>query len=549
MRKIIGVHGNVVILFLITFILYAPFSNKAFHMDSPVIVYGANQIIKDVIDPPLGEYGHLLSKWNKTGITKDSFYHATPHPPLVLLYLAPFVKIFGKSELVINWAMFPFYLFSVLFFYLFVRQFYKDESLWQSVLFVVSPAVFVNSQNVMLDTPLMSMVLASFYFLFKSDKKKDTFVAGLFAGLACLIKFTAGTLFFSALVYFIFKRDFKRVLYFFAPFILLNGLWLIHNIIILGKSQLISNEHANYILGDIRYRFERMISYIGGGWIFPFIPVILFLTIKDKVKIALISGGMLLPFSLFLIYKKSFTLVQSSFYLISVLSTILLIYSFLFFKNDKIKKEIKYALIVHFALQLIGGPFLTLYAVRYTLPFAFIIIIAFQMLLEKQDKFRHKTVYYIAIIISLTISISLAISDYQISGANRRVAKEVTRLGDKDQKLYFQGRLGYLYYMYNEGFTYFEKDKHQLKYGDLLLKNYYYSGDRELFEVAKDDIEKVAIFCYPLFNFVTKGGKSGFYGYDRLPYWYIPSEKSKREYTLFRYIGSSENKESQTTKN
>ncbi len=514
-------------------------------MDSPVTAYGASQVANNPVNPALGHYGHLLAKWNKTGITKESFYHSTPHPPLVLLYLAPFVKFFGVNEFVINLAMFPFLLLSVFFFYLLLRLFFKDESLWLSLIFIVSPAVFVNSQNVMLDTPLMSMILASFFFLFKSDNNLDSFLAGVFAGLACLIKFTAGTLFFSSLIYFYLRKDFKRAFYFLIPFILLNGSWFAHNIIIFGKSQLISNEHANYIFGDIRYRFERMIAYIGGGWVFPIIPIALFLTKKKRAKVVLIFISALIPFSLFLILKKSYILSESFFYLISVLATILLVYSLLFFRNEKIKNEIKYALIAHFAFQFIGGPFLTLYAVRYTLSFAFIGIIAFQIILENQDKFNKKIIYSITFFSSLLISLGLAISDYQLSAANRRVVKEVARIKDTNKPLYYQGRLGYLYYMYNEGFTYFEKDLHELKEGDLLLRNYYYSGDGELFSIAKDHVEKVAVFSYPLFSLVTKGGKSGFYGYDRLPYWFIPRSNSKREYVLFRYIGTSRINEKQ----
>lgn len=538
MIEILKLRKNFFLIFLITFFLYIPFLNKAFHIDSPVTVHGARQLSKDLLNPPLGEYGQLLSKWNQTGIDTSSFYHATPHPPLVLIYLAPFVKIFGDREFIINFVMFPFYLFSIVFFYLLARRFFGEDSIFLSIIFALSPAVFVNSQNVMLDTPLMCMTLASFYFLFNSDELKNVVFAGIFAGLACLIKYTAGTLFFSAILYFVLKKEYKKMLYFLIPLLFLNGIWFIHNLFILGKSQLISNEHAYYIMGDIRYRFERMISYIGGAWFLPIIPVALFLTLKDKLKFIILSVIILLPLTAFLIFKKSYNFGEAIFYLVSALSFIILTYSLISLKDDKFNKVDRYTLLSHWTLQLLGGPFLTLYAVRYTLLFGFLTIYALQLLIQHQRFVSKKLIYVSTIVISLIISIGLSISDYQICGANRRVVEEVRRLKGDDQKVYFQGRLGYLYYMNKAGFVYFDKEIHNLKEGDLLLRNHYFSGDGGLFSHVRGKIEKVAEFNYPIFRLVPKGGKSGFYGYNRLSYWFLKKKQAKRAYTLYRYVGN-----------
>lgn len=531
--------NKITALFIITILLYTPFTNKAYYMDSPVTVYGAKQMTKNLFNPPLGEYGKLLSKWNNTGITEDSFFHSTPHPPLISMYLAPIINWFGEKEIIINWCMFPFYFFSVFCFFLLISLFFKEDAFWLAIIFAISPAVFVNSQNVMVDTPLMSMVLASFYFLFRSENRMDTLWAGIFAGFACLIKFSAGTLFFTAFTYFFIKKDFKRSLLFFAPFVLFNGFWLIHNFLLFGKSQLISNEHSHYILGDLRYRLERMISYVGGAWIFPLFPISLFLLLKNRVKVVFISIVTLLPFFMFLILKKSYSIIESGFYIISVLSAILLIFAFSFFENNSIKKEFKYTLVVHLILQVLGGLFLTLYAVRYTLPFAFIMIIAFQLIVLEQNKISKHLIYKATISFSLLISIGLSISDYQISDANRSFAEEIKRINVDQKSVYYQGRLGYLYYMNHANFIYFEQNKHQFQDGDLILKNTYFSGDGELLEVVKNNIEKIEVFTFPLFNLITKGGVSGFYGYDRLPYWIVHPKKSNRKYILYRYTDNS----------
>lgn len=536
MKKLINKYSEQLSLLIMTLFLFLPFSNKAFHMDSPVTIYGAKQISENFINPSLGDYGKYLTKWNKTGLPEKSLFRATPHPPLILIYLSPFIKIFGEQEFVLNFAMYPFYFLSVLFFYLLLKQFFKKDSFWLSIIFALSPAVFVNSQNVMLDTPLMALTLISLYFLFKADNSSNAFWAGFFAGLACLIKITAGTLFFSAFVYYFIKKDLKKFLFFIAPFITLNGLWITHNLFLYGRTQLISNEHAHYIIGDMRYRFERMISFIGGGWIFPFIPIVLFIKLQKNIKQFIGIASLVFFYSVILLLRKDYSILEVFFNFISLISGIILIYSFITMVSDEIDKSKRLALVTLLILQLVGGPFLTLYAVRYTLPFAFITIITLQMMLIHTN-YNHRRVYLITAMISLAISFSLSISDYQISGANKNVVKEVAKLKTWDKKLYYQGRLGYLYYMYNAGFIYFEKEKQKLENGDLLLRNHYFSGDRVLFEIAGDKIEKITEFNYPLFPIVTKGGKSGFYGYDRLPYWYLPLSKAKRTYTLYRYIG------------
>ena len=97
-------------------LIYLPFSNKPFFMDSPITVYVAKQMCINFLNPPIGEYGKLLAPWNHTELPSSSVFYITPHPPLIPAYLSFFVRFFGENELILNWAIFPFIYYLLYFF-------------------------------------------------------------------------------------------------------------------------------------------------------------------------------------------------------------------------------------------------------------------------------------------------------------------------------------------------------------------------------------------------------------------------------------------------
>ena len=190
-------------------------------------------------------------------------FFITPHPPLIPLYLAPFIALFGENELALNWAMFPFYAAAALLFFALCGLLAPRWRYEATLLFMLSPVVFVNAQNVMLDLPLADFCMAAFYFAFRSRKFSDALMAGLFAALACLTKFTGGAVVAGAVVFYCCEKRWKHAAVFLLPVAVLYGAWMVHNVVTWGAIQLFANDHAHYRFGDIRYRFERLISYLG----------------------------------------------------------------------------------------------------------------------------------------------------------------------------------------------------------------------------------------------------------------------------------------------
>src|SRR5216110_1486013 len=76
----------------------APFLNKAFHIDDPLFLWMAQQIVKDPLDP----YGFTV---NWSSFTQPMSM-VMQNPPLCSYYIAAIASVFGSSELALHSAFF-----------------------------------------------------------------------------------------------------------------------------------------------------------------------------------------------------------------------------------------------------------------------------------------------------------------------------------------------------------------------------------------------------------------------------------------------------------
>lgn len=525
-RIIMWLKNPFCILFLVCVAGYTLFSNKAFHMDSPVTVYMARQMSQNLLNPQIGDYGRFLSFWNHTDLPHTSAFYATPHPPLVPLYLTLFVALFGENEPALNWAMFPFFFFGVVFFFKIAALFLPRWRLESALLFAVCPVVFVNAQNVMIDVPLMTFCMGAFYFLFRSRSKKDAVVAGLFCGLACLTKFTGGTIVLSGILYFGLSKRWKECLWFLLPFVVLYGLWTAHNLIFWGKIQLLSNGHAQYIIGDVRYRFERLFSYAGGTIVLPVFPLVFALFSKKYRIPALVFAAAASLWSLLLWTRLHYSVFSASLYALCASAGALLLYGTCVFSLTDENRPRGYSLFSHVIMQLIGGGFLTLYSSRYLLPVVFACVLFLTRLVDSLDiRISKKHIWTLMIITCAAVSLLLSISDYQFVNAERRVAADVAKQYPHNT-VYYCGRLGYLYYADRAGFLNLMSTATAPSRGDLMLKNPV-SHDDDGFFTDTTQLTLISILRYSMSPMRAMTGRAGFYGDDRLPYAWVTNPKDR----------------------
>ena len=524
------------LLFCIAILLYMPFSAKPFHIDSPITIYIAQQLLVNPLDPPAGSMGPLLWPWNHTDLPLSSAFHATPHPPLIPLYTAGIIKCFGDSEPVVNWSFFPFYFGALFFFYHLCIHIGIRMRFSATLLFAVSPALYINAQNVMYDVPLACFSIACFERMFKNDRFSDAAVAGIFAGLACLTKFTAGTLCIAGAYHFALRKQWQHLLIFLVAAGIFNSAWLLHNLYYFDGWQLLKNGHAHYLPGDIRYRFERMISYIGAGYFFPAFPMYLWWISRRFRKIGLIAGAGTFLWSILMVIVLDYSVISAFFYFLCSFSGLLLLLQSGTLLNGTPSSPFgapyqRYTLAIHALLQIFGGLFLTLYAVRYTLSFIFILIIVSMMIIETWLSLRHRIILLnAAITVSLLLSILLSIGDFQIVNAEKKVTADlINRYPEK--VIFYKGRLGYLYYMYRIGAKNLMFPPNKPVPGNLVIKNCFYHDDTDYF-TARRNLQLVDTLVYPLFPLKTIGGCAGFYGNDRLPY-SVDLKKAVRVFKVF----------------
>jgi hypothetical protein len=520
-----------VIIVVACAIAYVPFSNKAFFMDSPVTVYMARQLLKSPVDPPIDAYGMLLAPWNHTDLPTSSAYYATPHPPLVPLYLAPFVAVFGEDETVLNWAMFPFFALSIVFFYGIASLLISSSKRVATLLFAISPVVFVNMHDIMLDVPLMACTLGSLLFLLRARNRTDAIVSGIFAALACLTKFTGGTLVVSGIVFFVLSKKWKDCAFFLVPIAVLYGGWTLHNYLTWGNLQLFANGHARYTAGDIRYRFERFVSFFGGTVVVP--PLALFIAFYDKRLNApsLVAGIAAAGWSFLLWQRLHYSVTSALVYAVCAWSGIVLLLMAGKLLRSRPAPQ-RASLAVHVAGQIAGGLFLTSYGSRYMLPFAFLGILGFAHASIGIGMPGVRRVILVGAVISAgALSAGLSISGFQFAQADKDAAARISALAS-DHNVYYSGRLGYLYYMNRAGARSLLRTQQQPRTADFLVRNEICKDDGQFFGDTAS-LQPANRMEYPIFPLRGISGRAGFYGDDRLPYAWVESPAG-RAFSVYR---------------
>ncbi len=136
-----------------------PFLGKAFSIDAPVFLAMARQILEAPADP----YGFDMV-WDSSSPHAAAFNR---NPPLLSYYLAPFVALFGDSEVALHGAALPFAVTAAFAFYGIARR-VAGDGLAPAALLVATPAFLVLATTLMLDVPVLACMLVAVYALLRS---------------------------------------------------------------------------------------------------------------------------------------------------------------------------------------------------------------------------------------------------------------------------------------------------------------------------------------------------------------------------------------------
>jgi 4-amino-4-deoxy-L-arabinose transferase-like glycosyltransferase len=188
------------LLTLATLSCLLPFVNKAFHIDDPLFIWSARQILAHPLDP----FGFRVN-WYVTAVP---MVQETKNPPLTCYYLALAGTLLGWSEPALHlafllpavaavWGTFR------------LAQFFCSRPGLAAFLTLATPVFLVSSSTLMCDTMMLAFwVWALIYWEKGLDRRSPGWLclAGLLIGLGALTKYFGVSLVPLLLVYSLMRR-------------------------------------------------------------------------------------------------------------------------------------------------------------------------------------------------------------------------------------------------------------------------------------------------------------------------------------------------------
>jgi 4-amino-4-deoxy-L-arabinose transferase-like glycosyltransferase len=166
-----------------TVLCLAPFAGKAFHIDEPLFVWTARQIVAEPLDP----YGFTVN-WS---LAEQPMWEVTKNPPLVSYLIAAAGSVVGWSEVALRLVFLLPALAVVLGTHRLARRLTRRPVL-AALAALVSPAFLVSSSTVMCDTTMLAFWVWSVVLWdegLERGSSRRLFAAAVLAALAAVTKY------------------------------------------------------------------------------------------------------------------------------------------------------------------------------------------------------------------------------------------------------------------------------------------------------------------------------------------------------------------------
>src|SRR5262249_34187791 len=144
-----------VFLILLCVATFAPFVNKAFHIDDPLFLWTAQQIQTH----PADFYGFNVN-WHRT---EQPMSVVMKNPPLAAYYIALVGSLFGWKEITLHLAFLPWAVGAVLATYHLAQRF-CSRPLLAAMATLLTPVFLVSSSTIMCDTMMLCLWLWAMVF-------------------------------------------------------------------------------------------------------------------------------------------------------------------------------------------------------------------------------------------------------------------------------------------------------------------------------------------------------------------------------------------------
>jgi hypothetical protein len=271
-----------------------PFLQRAYFVDD----YYHVTMAKGLLAHPLRPYdfysddaGHHVIAWERGAAPR------MVNPPLFHYYLAAILKVFGGRLRVLRASTLPLSIISVWCVYFLGKRFTARPGL-AAALMALTPAYWLTSYSLLIDSGLMPLFLASLLVFFKAlDRRKagPAMLAGLLMGLTLLVKYSGVLVVAVALLWQLSARDRRRWLPGYAAYIVCCGVllaWGFWNIAAYGRMHLLATlPRGVHGLSFLAWSGKLLVvsAFFSGGTIFVLGGYPLLAVTRRKVLAAVIA--------------------------------------------------------------------------------------------------------------------------------------------------------------------------------------------------------------------------------------------------------------------
>ncbi|MBI2129012.1 glycosyltransferase family 39 protein [Candidatus Woesearchaeota archaeon] len=204
--------------------------NKKHHIFILLAVFFALFLILNFIDPVLLWDENVYLGNARSHIAQSNFTEDFRFP--LLEYIIAFFWFFtGESIFAAKLIILFFTLATIYVFYLIAQEnFEHKHALFITALFSISPLMIEWGSKVYTEIPALFFLVLSFYFILK-QKNHFILIAGILSGLSFLAKFPNALFGLAVAAFFIFFKEYKKLIYFSIGSIIALLPWLIYNFI------------------------------------------------------------------------------------------------------------------------------------------------------------------------------------------------------------------------------------------------------------------------------------------------------------------------------
>lgn len=469
---------EVYLVITLTVACLIPFLPKAFHIDDPLFLWTA----KNILISPLDYYDFTVN-WYGQNMPMSQ---VNQNPPLIAYFIAAISLIGGRGEIALHLAfLLPNILFTLGTYML--ARLLTPRPFLAAALTIVSPAFMVSSTNIMCDTLMVALYVWSIYcwiYGFTTHKQHFLLFSATLIFLATLTKYFAMTSIPLLLAYSILKqkRYDNRILFLLLPVICLvfyeyyssqkYGAGLISYAATYAIKQ-----HPSF---HFRYLFKTLsgFAFVGGSvlsiiFFAPYLwqrekwprliilPVVLFLLIL--LNQTLTPGIKDLPGNFSFILQ--FSLLGSGGLLIIILAGAHL------WRNKDAETVLLFLWVIGtFAFTCYINHMVTVRNLLPMIPAAGILMTRQVKTLPTHVSSTKRLKMLAPVLVTLAITLSVASADYRLADSQRQAAiyfEKAYKFYPKS--IYFLGHWGFQYYMEQFGAKALDFNNYRFYEGDIII--------------------------------------------------------------------------------